>query len=322
MTQQIDRTPAVPARAPVPAPAPSRHGPAAQLLMALSPLGLVLAGYAVAQWLTGPLADGGPRNRLGLPLHVTGPADADRALLGGVPTPWLQEHLATGSAQWYDAVVALVYATHFVGLPAVTVLVWLRWRHRLVPWLLAVTVLTTSGYAGYVLYPAAPPWDAAERGLLAPVERISTIGWEVLHLEPVGRLVELGQQASNPVAAMPSLHAGVAMLIALHLGPVARPAVRLALAGYAVAMGLALVYTGEHYVVDVLAGWALAALATLVALATSAATSLRSRRVPPPSPAARGRGGGAGRSAAATCRRTAPGARRRGARAPRRRWCR
>lgn len=282
----------------------------------------MLVGYAVAHWLTAPLADGGPRNRLGLPLHVSGPAEADRALFGGVPTLWLQEHLATGSAQWYDAGVALVYATHFVGLPVVTVLVWLRWRHRLVSWLLAVTALTTSGYAGYVLYPAAPPWDAAERGLLAPVERISTIGWELLHLGPVGGLVELGQQASNPVAAMPSLHAGVAMLIALQLWPVARPVMRLGLAGYAVAMGLVLVYTGEHYVVDVLAGWALAALATLLGRAVLVATSLRSRRVPPPSLAAPGPGGGAGRSAAATCRRTAPGARRRGARAPRRRWSR
>ena len=36
---------------------------------------------------------------------------------------------------------------------------------------------------------------------------------------------------------------------------------------YALAMALTLVYTGEHYVVDVLAGWAVAALAILVATA-------------------------------------------------------
>ena len=66
---------------------------------------------------------------------------------------------------------------------------------------------------------------------------------------------------------MPSLHAGAALLVALFLWPSVSRIARAALVTYAVAMALTLVYTGEHYVVDVLAGWAVAALAILVATA-------------------------------------------------------
>jgi membrane-associated phospholipid phosphatase len=86
-----------------------------------------------------------------------------------------------------------------------------------------------------------------------------------MHLDAIGRLTELGQSGSNPVAAMPSLHAGAALLVALFLWQSVSRAARAALLVYALAMAVALVYTGEHYVVDVLAGWALAVLAVLVA---------------------------------------------------------
>ena len=60
----------------------------------------------------------------------------------------------------------------------------------------------------------------------------------------------------NPLAAMPSLHFATSMMAAQLLaetGPVAG-----ALAwGYTATLGFALVYLGEHYVVDLIAGAAL-----------------------------------------------------------------
>ena len=54
----------------------SRHGPVAQLLIAWSPLSVILVAYWVAQWITAPLGvgDGADTNRLGAGLHVLGPA--------------------------------------------------------------------------------------------------------------------------------------------------------------------------------------------------------------------------------------------------------
>jgi len=261
----------VPVAAPPTAPAPdteeSRHGPVAQLLIACSPLSAILVAYWLAQWITAPLGtgDGDDTNRVGAVLHVLGPVRADEALFGTVPTVWLQEHLVGSTPRWWDAVAALVYVTHFIAIPLVTAGVWFALRDRFREWVGAALTMSLVGIAGYVAYPAAPPWLAAERGDIGDVDRISHVGWEVLHLDVVGRLTEAGQSGSNPVAAMPSLHAGAALLVALFLWPSVSRAARVALSSYALAMGLTLVYTGEHYVVDVLAGWAVAVLAVVVA---------------------------------------------------------
>ena len=245
----------------------SRHGPIAQLLIAWSPLSAILVAYWVAQWITTPLGegDGDATNRVGAALHVLGPARADEQVFGAVPSVWLQAHLVGGSPRWWDAVAALVYVTHFVAIPLLTAVAWFALRERFREWVVAALTMSVVGIVGYVAYPAAPPWLASERGDIGEVARISHVGWDVLHLDAVGRLTEAGQSGSNPVAAMPSLHAGAALLVALFLWPSVTRAARVALSAYALAMGLTLVYTGEHYVADVLAGWLVAVLAILVA---------------------------------------------------------
>ena len=158
-------------------PAASRHGPIAQLLIALSPLSLILIAYAVAEWINAPLgagAIGAGTNRLGFGLHVAGPAQVDRGVFGAVPSVWLQERLVDGSAHWYDAVAALVYGTHFVSIPLVTGVVWFCLRDRFAAWIAAVLTFTTLGVGGYVVYPAAPPWLASDRGEIGAVDRISS----------------------------------------------------------------------------------------------------------------------------------------------------
>ena len=258
----------------------SRHGPIAQLLMACSPLSLILLAYAAAHWVSAPLSQGAATNRLGSGLHVDGPAAADRLLFGTVPSVWLQARLVDGTAHWYDAAAALVYVTHFVAIPVLTAVAWFCLRDRFAVWVVAVLAFAALGIGGYVLYPAAPPWMASDSGLIGAVNRISTPGWDYLHLEAVGRLTVAGQEGSNPVAAMPSLHAGGALLVALFLWPLARTLWRAVLLGYVLAMALALVYTGEHYVVDVVAGWVTAGLAASTGAPPAGRSCNRSRPRP------------------------------------------
>ncbi len=279
MTQELERV------RDVPRPELSRHGPIAQLLISWSPLSVILLAYAAAGWISSPLqeGDGASANRLGASLHVRGPARADERIFGSVPSVWLQERLVDGASHWYDAVAALVYVTHFVSIPLLTAVVWFGLRERFVAWLVAVLTMSVVGIVGYVSYPAAPPWLAAERGDIGAVDRISHIGWDHLHLDVVGRLTELGQSGSNPVAAMPSLHAGAALLVALFLWPSVGAVARGTLLAYAVSMAATLVYTGEHYVVDVAGGWLVAAGALLMAgspLIPSGPAGRRSRRPP------------------------------------------
>jgi membrane-associated phospholipid phosphatase len=70
--------------------------------------------------------------------------------------------------------------------------------------------------------------------------------------------------AVNPVAAMPSLHMALTAVVALAAWRVHRVAGIVASA-YAVSMGFALVYLGEHYAVDVLAGTVVAGAGSLLA---------------------------------------------------------
>jgi membrane-associated phospholipid phosphatase len=71
-------------------------------------------------------------------------------------------------------------------------------------------------------------------------------------------MVSQGQYLVNPVAAMPSLHTAYATLAAGFFWWGKKWWQKALLACYPVAMGFALLYGGEHYVVDELAGAAYA----------------------------------------------------------------
>ena len=85
--------------------------------------------------------------------------------------------------------------------------------------------------------------------------RLSARGWIWLHAGNVNYLLARAQSAgSNPVAAMPSVHAAFATLIAITLMTRLRSRWRYVAMAYPAAMAFALVYTGEHYVLDIAAG--------------------------------------------------------------------
>jgi hypothetical protein len=73
--------------------------------------------------------------------------------------------------------------------------------------------------------------------------------------------VQRGEAYANAVAAVPSLHAGVPMMVLLFGWPLVGARVRVLLVAYVAVMTFALAYGGEHYVVDAVAGWAYAAVA-------------------------------------------------------------
>lgn len=192
---------------------------------------------------------------IGLPLHMADVAAADRDVFGVVPTVWLQQHFLTpGSPHWYDAAATLVYTTHFLATPIVAAVFWLRNRALWVAFITRVLALSVAGLLTYVFFPAAPPWYAAREAVIGPVIRSSARGYLWLHLNHAGNLLTAGQLASNNVAAMPSLHTAFATLIALFAAGRLRSRWRYLFALYPVAMGISLVYLGEHYVVDVVAG--------------------------------------------------------------------
>lgn len=257
-----------------PAAAPARRpwtSSLAELLVGLIPLGFLLLGYAIAYLVNLPLTRdpvAGTTNALGFALRAAEPGAIDRAMFGVLPSTWLQERFVRApDGAWWDGLVAVVYASHFVVIPVVTAVLWFTDRRRFRRWVWTVLALVGAGLVLYVVYPMTPPWLAAEQGIVDPLVRWSGVGWDVMGLDAVGFLQGSGQAGSNPVAAMPSLHAGAATLVAaffLRGGPWWRAPL---LVLYALAMSVLLVYTAEHYVIDVLVGDLLAVVA-VVGMAT------------------------------------------------------
>ncbi|MDP9188191.1 MAG: phosphatase PAP2 family protein [Actinomycetota bacterium] len=119
---------------------------------------------------------------------------------------------------------------------------------------LAAMVLSVISYA---LYPTAPPRFLTELGLDGAT---SVTGNNPLMSDP-------GNPFFNPVAAVPSMHAGLATIFAVSLGLLVRPLwLKAALFAYPLLMTYVVVATGNHYWVDALFGAMTAAAAAGVAV--------------------------------------------------------
>lgn len=198
-------------------------------------------------------------------VHWTMPIDVDRWMFGGtLPSTTLQDAWCgspcrvDGPAQWFDPFFTTVYATHFVVGLTLAVFLWARNRDEWLVWMRRYLGLNFAGLAIYILYPMAPPWMASNEGYLGAGEklvRITSRGWGELGLHRANVVLN---GVGNPVAAMPSLHTGTAVLVAAYGIWRLRTAWRWLLLAYPLAMGVALVYFAEHYVIDELAGGVLA----------------------------------------------------------------
>ena len=198
-------------------------------------------------------------------VHVTAPIEVDRWLFGGtLPTEFLQAHLCgnpcepTTPPHWYDLVLTTVYYSHFVVALTIASVLWLRDRSAWVGFMRRYLSLNVLALVVYITYPMAPPWLAAQNGFVSGyVARITGRGWGHVH---GGHFHQKLSAVGNPVAAMPSLHAGIALFVALYGVSRLRRRWRWLLLLYPLAMSFMLVYYAEHYVIDILAGFAAAGL--------------------------------------------------------------
>jgi membrane-associated phospholipid phosphatase len=132
--------------------------------------------------------------------------------------------------------------------------------------------LTVAAFLTYWLYPAQPPWIAGGHEGLPHIARIVPQVWTQLGVHTVKSAYE-DSGFVNTVAAMPSLHAAYPLMLMLFFWPAGRR-VRILLGAYTLAMAFTLVYGGEHFVADILVGWAMAGAAfALVAWASARRTS-------------------------------------------------
>jgi PAP2 superfamily len=169
---------------------------------------------------------------------------------------WLSQ---TRAVRPWEYTLFGVYMTHFFLALTIAGLLWRFAYPRFRRFRAQLVALYTVGFATYVLYPADPPWIASQKLHDLPViYRVVFEVWGKLGLHTAGSIVEHGNDLGNQIAAVPSMHAATSLFICLFFWRGARPWLRAVLALYVMAMAFTLVYSGEHYVFDVVAGWACA----------------------------------------------------------------
>ena len=196
----------------------------------------------------------------------------DEALFAGqVPTVWLQERLFDASSLApYDFAAWAVYLTHFFAVFVVAAYLWRQARPSFRRFRNLILALTAAAFVTYALFPAVPPWLASDAGDLGQSGRVVGAVWAQLGVGPAAAIWEKGSGFSNEVAAVPSLHTAYPVMILLFFWPGSTWRGRALWLAYALAMSITLVYSGEHYVADVLLGWVYAGV-TYVAVERVAA---------------------------------------------------
>jgi len=195
------------------------------------------------------------------------PIAIDRLIgAGQLPSVRLQRAFATDPG-FRPLDKALVW-THWVWFAVPhTTLIYILYRHpaRFQRAAVLTYAVFDVGALLYWLVPTAPPWYAAQRGRIpgapgadgsppAAVRRMMVEYGEEFWQQRWGPLYSV--LGGNPVAAMPSLHFATSMMAATLLAETGPLAGGLG-SCYALTLGFALVYLGEHYVADLLAGAAL-----------------------------------------------------------------
>jgi membrane-associated phospholipid phosphatase len=174
----------------------------------------------------------------------------EEALFFGSPPHAIQELLPPDRYDWL-ADIGYVFHGFWFGIPfAYGTLVMRYDRNRLwsfVVWTSAISYICAAFFA---MVPVRPPWMEGD------LTRVLVEG------RPDYAVLD-----NNPFAAFPSMHAALPMAIALFMffGSDRMPRLFAWLVlCYAIGVGASVVYLGEHWLIDVLAGYAFAALVCAV----------------------------------------------------------
>ena len=183
----------------------------------------------------------------------------DKFLFGSIPTNTLQAMLySNGKVAWYDYLGTVLYMSHFIAPMLFGFIFWLKDRKLFKRYFLALLLLSYLAFATYIIFPAMPPWMAAQNGIIPEVfkvmDQVFTSFAKPVDLPSVYKFVGV-----NLVAAVPSLHAAYPFLTFLFLrrkyGYKA-----LVFLPYLLGIWFSIVYMGEHYVFDIIVGVVYAAI--------------------------------------------------------------
>ncbi len=212
-----------------------------RFVLATMPFCLVMVGYTYLRNLISQLDH--------TSIHITDLIALEQQLFGDpIPTVVLQN--LVNHMPYFTLITFLAFFMYaaFYWVPTVIgILLWEKNRRYYWQFMIGLIILSFLGFAGYYFYPAAPPWWANHYGYLDL---------------PDPKLLDAPTLLKYPVnhtAAMPSLHAAYptyfAIMIMKFFGRKTFPIILLP-----ILISVSAVYLAHHYIIDIIAGVALAVI--------------------------------------------------------------
>ncbi|HEY1420353.1 MAG TPA: phosphatase PAP2 family protein [Candidatus Dormibacteraeota bacterium] len=203
----------------------------------------------------------------------------ERAVFGGqIPTLILQHAFyRPGVVSWQDVVAMFFYFMHFPLPIVVGFIFWYNRREHYWRFIAALLLMCFAAFATYLFFPSAPPWYQFPHDVVKINNQTVAALWKNQYY------VSAIYQSFNPnqFAAFPSLHAAFPTLAAVYAWNRYRW-LSVGLILWSVCVLISIVYLGEHYVVDALAGLVYVASATIIVEAVADWRERRSPKAPMP----------------------------------------
>jgi hypothetical protein len=202
--------------------------------------------------------------QLDLPVYTLYVIKAEKFLFGAIPSVvlqgWLLKTPDPRHFGWFEKFITVAHGSHFVAFLVVGLIIWLYKKSQFRFYKVSFYLLIFLGLLGYLAIPTVPPWMASNIfSLLPSIFRFNAVIFNMVIPDITSGF------DTNPIAAMPSLHAAFPILLGLIFWRIWRwRAFPFCL--YAFLMLFAIVYTGDHYVTDIIAGGFLAVLCYLAAV--------------------------------------------------------
>lgn len=195
----------------------------------------------------------GLADNLGPRAHITELIKLETLIFGFIPTIELQKMFFNPSnPSLLDYLASIFYFLHFALPLSFGFILWLYNKSYFRQFITGILLLSYAAWFTYIIYPATPPWLASNDGYLPHVHKVMDVTLSAFpdrwNLPTVYH-----QFNPNPVAAIPSLHAAYPLLVFLFAYRFFKKKA-LPFVFYVLAVWFSIIYLGEHYVIDVIAG--------------------------------------------------------------------
>lgn len=200
-------------------------------------------------------------------------SEIERWLFGGrLPSTILQDRVFdSGQVQFHDIFLSLVHGSFFIVPFLIAAIAWWQHRSQFHQYLRATALCFALSLVAFILLPTAPPWMSDPADVTRITHQILNGTTSGSGLAGSAMQDEAFWFEPNGLAALPSVHVAMAVLVFLALGRIVRWG-RMIGAPYALAMSVSVVYLGEHFVLDVISGWLVAIAAWALARRIASAT--------------------------------------------------